>query len=147
MVTWLNTHYREEADLLGVVRGLMACNAALYEPIDDDEILHYIEVAQGFRDVFKEEKAQQDGTRADGVCADAVRARLQLPQSDEEKFYPGSQCDYLSPERLFFLACVAVTGSLVRATLIASIAITTRTLKGLKTHINQCLLGSRVPNQ
>ena len=132
---------------MAVVRRLVACNPSNYKASYDAEILHYIEVARGFREAFNVENAQQNGTRSETVCADAVRVRLQLPQSDDEKFYPGSQCDYLTPERLFLLACLAVTGSRVGATLIASIALTPRTLKGLKTHINQCLLGSRVPNQ
>ena len=125
----------------------MALNPTKFATTSDDEIRHFIRWAQRFRDAFKEEKGPPPGTRPDTECANAVRARLQLPQSDEEKFYPGTQCDYLTPERLFLLACVAVTGSRKGATLIASIALTTRTLKGLKTHINQCLLGSRVPNQ
>ena len=147
MVTWLNKHYREEADLLGVVRGLMACNPALYDPIDDEDIGHYIELAQLFRDVFKEEKEQQGGNRSDGVCADAVRLRLQLPKQDDEKFNPGSHCDYLTPERVFLLACVAVTGSREGARLLAGIALPRRTLKGLREHINTYLKGSLVPNE
>jgi len=146
-MTWLNKHYREEADLLGVVRGLMACNAALYEPIDDAEILHYIEVARGFRDAFREEKGQQGGNRGDGVCADAVRLRLQLPQSDYGKFYPGSHCDYLTPERVFLLACVAVTGSRAGARMLCEIALPDRTPKGLRDHINLYLKGTLVPNE
>ncbi len=125
----------------------MANNQSNYEPISDAEILHYIEVARGFRDAFKDEKSQQDGNRSDTECADAVPVRFQLPHSDEEKFYRGSQCDYLTPERVFLLACVAVTGSREGARLLASIALPNRMLKGLKTHINQYLLGSSVPNQ
>jgi len=132
---------------LGVVRRLIACNPSNYKASSDGEILHYIEVARGFRDAFKSENAQQNGTRSESVCVDAVRLRLQLPQSDEEKFYPGTQCDYLTPERLFLLACVAVTGSRKGATLIASIALTTRVLKGIQTHVNQCCLHSWVPNE
>ena len=147
MVNWRNKYYREEANLLGVVRGWMGCNLAQYEPISDREIVHYIEVARRFRDIFKEEKAQQDGTRADAVCGDAVRLRVQLSQRDEEKFYPGQERDYLTPERIFLLACVAVTGSREGARFLASIALPPRTLKGLQTHINQYLLGSSVPNQ
>ncbi len=122
-MSWLNKFYREDADLLGVLRGLMACNRDLYEPIDDGDIMHYIELARRFRDLFKEEKAQQGGNRGDGVCVDAVRLRFQLPKQDDEKFNPGSQCDYLTPERIFLVACVAVTGSREGGRLLAGIAL------------------------
>ena len=144
---WLEHNYQEEADLLGVVRGLMACNPSYYKTTSDAEILHYIDVARGFRDAFKSENAQQNGNRTEAECEDAVRARLQLPQRDEERFYPTTQCDYLSPERIFLLACVAVTGSRRGARLLAGIALTTRTPKGIQTHVNQCLLHSWVPNE
>ena len=130
---------------MGVVRRLIGCNPLNYKPSSDGEILHNIEVARGCRDAFKSE--QQNGTRSETVCADAVRVRLQLPQSDDEKFYPGSQCDYLTPERLFLLACVAVTGSRKGARLLAGIALPLRTPKGIQTHVNQCLLHSNVPNE
>ena len=146
-MTWRNKLYREDADLLGVVCALMAINRANYEPISDVDIRHYIRLAQRYRDVFKEEKAQQNGTRTDSQCVVAVLARLQLPQSDYNKFYPNRQDDYLTPERVFLLACVAVTGSREGASLLASIALSTRTLKGLKTHINQYLIGSSVLNE
>ncbi len=145
-MNWRSQHYQEEADLLGVVRGLMGCNPANYEPILDVEILHYIEVARDFRDAFKDENAQQDGTRTESECADAVRIRLQLPLRDELRFYPGLQLDYRTPERIFLLACVALTGSREGARLVAGIALPRRNLKGLQTHINQCLLHSSVPN-
>ena len=77
----------------------------------------------------------------------AVRARLHLPQRDLIKFYPTQQCDYLPPERVFLLACVAVTGSRKGAATLSGIALPRRNLKGLKTHINQYLLGSSVPTQ
>ena len=145
-MNWRSQHYQEEADLFGVVRGLMGCNPANYEPILDVEILHYIDVARDFRDAFKDENAQQDGTREESECADAVRVRLQLPQRDERRFYPCLQRDYRTPERIFLLSCVAVTGSREGARLVAGIALTSRMPNGIKTHINQCLLRSSVPN-
>ena len=144
---WMEQNYQAEENVLGVGRRLIACNPSYYKTTSDAEILHYIDVARGFRDAFKSENAQQNGNRNETECADAVRARLQLPQRDEERFYPTTQCDYLSPERLFLLACVAVTGSRKGATLIASIALTTRVLKGIQTHVNQCCLHSSVPNE
>ena len=125
----------------------MACNPTNYEPIDDEDIEHYIRVARRFRDAFKEEKGQQGGNRADGVCADAFRLRLQLPKQDDEKFNPGSQCDYLTPERVFLLACVAVTGSREGARLLASISLPNRMPKGVREHIQLYLKGSAVPNE
>ncbi len=124
----------------------MGCNPANYEPILDVEILHYIDVARDFRDAFKDENAQQDGTREESECADAVRVRLQLPQRDERRFYPCLQRDYRTPERIFLLSCVAVTGSREGARLVAGIALTSRMPNVIKTHINQCLLRSSVPN-
>ncbi len=133
---WRNKFYRAEADLLGVVHGLMGCHPANYETISNDEIGRYIRTARRFRDAFMEEKGQHDGHRPDSESAGAVRARLQLSQRDEQTFYPGQQCDYLTPERILLLACVAVTGSREGARFLAGIALNRRTLKGLQTHIN-----------
>ena len=130
-----------------VIRGLMACNAAKYEPISDAEIKHYITVAQGFQNAFKEENAQQNGTRSDSECANAVRARLQLSQGDYEMFYPGQQCDNLTPEIIFLLSCVAVTGSHEGARFLGGIALPRRTSNGLREHINMYLKSSSVPNE
>ena len=146
-MNWRNNYYREEANLLGVVGGLMGFNPVNYEPISDEEIEHYIRVARRFRNAFKEEKAQQNGTRSDSECVAAVRLRIQLPKSDEEKFYPGPQCDYLTPERIFLLTCVAVTGSREGARFLTGIALPRRMPKGLLAHINLYLLGSSVSNQ
>ena len=84
-MNWRSKFYREDADLLGVVPALMACNRANYEPISDADIRHYIRLAQRYRDAFKEEKAQQNGTRTDSECVGAVRLRLPLQQSDQNK--------------------------------------------------------------
>ena len=132
---------------MGVVRGLMALNPTMFESTTDDEIRHYIRWARRFRDAFKEEKGPPPGTRPDTDCANAVRARLQLPQSDLELFYPGSKSDYLSPERVFLLACVAVTGSREGGTTISAIALPRRTSNGLREHINAYVMGSMVPNE
>ena len=125
----------------------MGLNPAKFEPIFADEISHYIRWAQRFRDAFKEAKGPQNGTRSDTDCANAVRARLQLPQSDVKLFYPGSKSDYLTPERVFLLACVAVTGSREGATTLSAIALPRRNSNGLREHINLYLKGSDVPNQ
>ncbi len=63
------------------------------------------------------------------------------------KFYPTQQCDYLPPERVFLLACVAVTGSRKGAATLGDIALPRRNLKGLREHINSYLKGSDVPYQ
>ncbi len=62
-MNWRKKFYREEADLLSVVPTLMAFNPAKNEPTSDDEIKHYIRVAQRYRNAYKEEKAQQPGNR------------------------------------------------------------------------------------
>ena len=124
----------------------MALNPTKFETTSDDEIRHYIRWAQRFRDAFKEEKGPPPGTRPDTECANAVRARLQLPQSDLNVFYPGSKTDYLSPERVFLVACVAVTGSREGATTISGIALPRRNSNGLREHINMYLKGGSIPN-
>ena len=146
-MSWRNKFYREQPNLLGVVRELMGFNPAKFETTSDDEIKHYIRVAQRYRDAYKEEKAKQPGNRSDTDCTNAVRARLQLPQSDYERFYPGSKCDYLTPERVFLLACVAVTGSREGATTLSAIALPRRNSNGLREHINTYLKHSAVPNE
>ena len=77
-MNWRNKYYREPANLLGVVHGLMGCNPSKFEPISDAEIGHYIRLAQRFRDAFKSEMAKQDGKCKDSECVDAVRLQLQL---------------------------------------------------------------------
>jgi len=138
--------YQEQPNLLGVVHELMGFNPTKFEPITDDEIEHYIRWAQRFRDAFKVEKAPPNATRSDSECSTLVRARLQLPQSDLELFYPGWNVDYLTPERVFLLACVAVTGSREGATTISGVALPRRMPNGLREHINTYLKGSSVPN-
>ena len=145
-MSWRNRQYQEQPNLLGVVRELMGFNPTKFEPITDDEIEHYIRWAQRFRDAFKDEKAPPNASRSDTECATLVRARLQLPQSDLELFYPGWNVDYLTPERVFLLACVAVTGSREGATTISGIALPRRMPNGLREHINTYLKGSSVPN-
>jgi len=125
----------------------MALNPTKFETTSDDEIRHYIRWAQRFRDAFKEEKGPPPGTRPDTECANAVRARLQLPQSDLTLFYPGPKTDYLSPERVFLLACVAVTGSREGAMTISAVALPRRKSNGLREHINVYVMGSMVPNE
>ena len=125
----------------------MGFNPTKFEPISDDEIEHYIRWAQRFRDAFKEEKASPNGTHSDTDCADAVRARLQLPQSDLKLFYPDLESDYLTPERVFLLASVAETGSRAGATTISAIALPRRNSNGLREHINTYLKHSAVPNE
>ncbi len=132
---------------MGVVCSLMALNPTKFETTSDDEIKHYIRWGQRFRDAFKEEKGPQPGTRSDTDCANAVRARLQLPQSDLKLFYPAPKCDYLTSERVFLLASVAVTGSREGATTISAIVLPRRTSNGLREHINVYLKGSIVPNE
>ena len=146
-MNWKEEYYQEKADLLGVVHGYMACNPSIFGTILDVEIQHYIDLAREFRDAFKEEKGPQNGTRSDIECSNAVRARLHLPQRDYIKFYPTRQCDYLSPERVFHLACVAVTGSRDGAATLGGIALSRRTLKWLREHVNSFLKWSDVPNQ
>ena len=126
---------------------MMALNPTKFETTSDDEIRHYIRWAQRFRDAFKEEKGPPPGTRPDTECANAVRARLQLPQRDLTLFYPGPKTDYLSPERVFLLACVAVTGSREGATTISAVALPRRKTNGLREHINEYVMGSMVPNE
>ena len=132
---------------MGVVHGYIAINPSLFGTIDDVEILHYIDLAREYRDAFKDEKAASNGTRSDSECATLVRARLPLPQREYIKFYPTRQCDYLRPERIFLLACVAVSGSRDGATTLAGISISRRTLKWLREHVNSFLKWSDVPNQ
>ncbi len=60
---------------------------------------------------------------------------------------PDSQCFSLTRERVFLLACVAVPGSRDGAATLGGIALSRRTLKGLREHINSFLKGSDVPNQ
>ena len=148
-MNWKDENYQEKADLLGVVLGYMACNPSLFCMIPYEEIQHYIDLAREFRDAFKEENAKEDGTRSESACAGAVRARLHLPQRDYVKFYPSRQCDYRTPERVFLLACVAVTGSRDGAVTLTGIALPSprRTLIWLREHINSFLWGSDVPNQ
>ena len=146
-MSWRNRQYQEQPNLLGVVCGLMAFNPTKFEPITDDEIEHYIRWAQRFRDAFKAEKAPPNASRSDTECATLVRARLHLPQSYLMLFNPGLKTDYLTPERVFLLACVAVTGSREGATTISAIALPRRNSNGLREHINQYLLGSSVPTQ
>ena len=110
-MNWRNEYYQETVDLLGVVRGYMACNPPIFGQFLDDEIQHYIDLAREYRDAYKEEKARDDGRRSESVCVGAVRARIHMPQRDLDKFYPTQQCAYLPPERVFLLACLAVTGS------------------------------------
>ncbi len=125
----------------------MGFNPTKFEITTDDEIRHYIRWARRFRDAFKEEKGPPPGTRPDTDCANAVRARLQLPQSDLTLFYPGLKSDYLSPERVFLLACVAVTGSREGAMTISAVALPRRKSNGLREHINVYVMGSMVPNE
>jgi len=146
-LNWKDEHYQEKADLLGVVRGYIACDPSLFGTTADVEILHYIDLAREYRDAFKEEKAASNGTRSDIECATLVRARLPLPQTEYIVFYPTRQCDYLRPERIFMLACVAVTGSRAGATTVAGIVLSRRTLKALHDRINAFLKWSDVPNQ
>ncbi len=144
----MNSQYQEQSDLVGVVRLYLHCNPDLYDPISEEDIEHYIELARGFRDVYKKEKAKQKGTRTESECANAVRARIQLSQSDETLFYPNRQCDYTTQERVFLLACVAVTGSRDGATTPSGIALFSRRApKGLHDHINTYLKGTDVSYQ
>ena len=132
---------------MGVVRALMALNPTKFATTSDDEIRHFIRWAQRFRDAFKEEKGPPPGTRSDTECTNAVRARLQLPQRDLTLFYPGLKTDYLSPERVFLVACVAVTGSREGATTISAAALPRRVSNGLREHVNAYVKGSLVPNE
>ena len=146
-MNWKNEYYQEKVDLLGEVRGYMACNPSIFDLILDVEIQHYIDLACAFRDSYKKEKAKEDGRRSESVRVGAVRARLHLPQRDFVKFYPTRECDYLTPERVFLLACVAVTGSRDGAATLSAIALPRRNLKGLREHINTYLKESDVPYQ
>ena len=130
---------------MGEVHGYMACNPSIFDPISDVEIQHYIDLAREFRVSYKKEKAKEDGRRSESVCVGAVRARLHLPQRDFVKFYPRRQCDYLTRERVFLHACVAVTGSRDGAATLSGIALLGRSLKGLREHIYAFLKGSDVP--
>ncbi len=144
----MNYQYQEQADLLGVVKGNMACNPLIFDTIINEEIQHYVDLARDFRDTYRQEKEEEDGTRAESECVAAVRARVHLPERDYKKFYPDSQCDYLSPERVFLLACVAVTGSRQGATTLSGIALfPRRARKGLREHINEYVKGTGVPQQ
>ena len=146
-MNWRSRYYQEEANLFGVVCGLMGYNPENYQPISDEEIKHYIRLARRFRDAFKDEKAQQNGTRSDTECGNAVRVRVQLSQIDANQFYPSQHCDYLTPERVFLLACVAVTGSREGATTLSVVALPRRMSNGLREHINKYLNHSGVPNE
>ncbi len=146
-MNWKDEYFQEKADLLGVVHGYIACDPSLIGTIVDVEIVHYIDLAREYRDAFKEEKAASNGTRSDSECVTLVRARLPLPQREYIKFYPTRQCDYLRPERIFLLACVAVTGSRDGATTLGGIVLSRRTLKALRERINSFLKWSDVPNQ
>ena len=144
-MSWRNMQYQEQPNLLGVVHELMGFNSTKFEPITDDALEHYIRWAQRFRDAFKVEKAPSNAARSDSECSTLVHARLQLPQSDLELFYPGWNVDYLTPERVFLLACVAVPGSREGATTISGIPLPRRMPNGLREHINMYLKGSSVP--
>ena len=146
-MNWRNEHYQKKADLLGEVRGYMACNPSIPGPILDVEIQHYIDLAREFREAYKDEKAKEDGTRAESLCVAAVRSRQNLPQRDYVRFYPTQQSDYQTPERVFLLACVAVSGSRDGATTLSGIALPRRKPKGLREHINSYVKGTSVPNQ
>ncbi len=76
----------------------------------------------------------------------AVSLRLQLQQSDQNKFYLNQQVDYLTPERVFLLACVAVTESREGARTLSGTALPRRTSNGLREHMNMYQTGSAVPN-
>ena len=144
----MNPQYQEESDLVGVVRRYMDCNKNLFAPIIDQEIQHYVDLARDFRDAYKQEKDEEDGTRTESECVAAVRSRVPLPERDYKKFYPDTQCDYRIPERVFLLACVAVTGSRQGATTLSAIALfPRRAAKGLREHINEYVKGTGVPHQ
>ena len=144
----MNYQYQEQSDLVGVVRGYMDCNKNLFAPITNEEIEQYVDLARDFRDAYKQEKEEEDGTRAESECVAAVRARVHLPERDYKKFYPDSQCDYRIPERVFLLACVAVTGSRQGATTLSGIALfPRRAAKGLREHINEYVKGTGVLQQ
>ena len=143
---WRNQQYREKPDLFDEVRRLRAMSeSSKIEPTDAEDIKHYIRVARQLRNEFKVEIAKRNPTRSESECVAAVRARLPLPQSDQNQFGEGEQGVYTSLELVFFLACVAVTGSREGARTLSGIALPLRTPKGLKTHINDVLKGSDIP--
>ncbi len=71
----MDEHYQEAQDLLGVVRGYMACNSSISGPITDVEIQHYIDLAREYRVSYKKEKAREDGRRSESVCVWVLFAR------------------------------------------------------------------------
>ena len=144
-MNWEDHQYQEHPNVLGVVQGYMKLPGAKYDHLDNRDIQGYINLARELRDTYKQEKASRQGPHAGSEAVDAVRARVQLPQPDGVEFGVGDEGGYPTRERVFFLACVAVTESRDGANFLAGIALPHRTEKGLRRHINSIINGGKVP--